>query len=67
MLYLLSIFHRTYYINTDKVRVKKAKLDDVKSLTKYWRQSSVDYINIISEELEGGDDVYDSDGNEEDD
>ena len=43
-----------YY--TSMVPVKKAKLDDVKSLMKYLSQPTIDYINSIPELLAGGED-----------
>ena len=41
---------------TSMVPVKKAKLDDVKSLMKYISQPTIDYINSIPELLAVGED-----------
>ena len=49
------------------IRVKKAKLDYVKSPTKHLRQSTIEYINSIREEHGIADDVFGGDDNEEDD
>ena len=42
--------------HTSMVPVKKAKLDDVKSLSKYLSQPTINYINNILEKLGGADD-----------
>ena len=42
-----------YY--TNMVPVKKAKLDDVKTLSKYFSQPTINYITYIPEKLRGAD------------
>ena len=49
------IFPTTPYY-TSIVPVKKAKLDDVKSLSKYLSQPTINYINNIPKQLGGADD-----------
>ena len=47
------------------VPVKKAKLDDVKSLMKYLSQPTIDYINSILEQFAGADADDDDDGHDD--